>query len=260
MSDQHVLLSADEIKQRYGLTMTEYFQYISILHCLKAELRDMIRQLPGYNQPTQNAPYLVQNDLKTSTSKGIYNKLVLKVIGRPTSERKLNTILNTQYTDQEWENIYKLPFLSTIETKLRSFQFKINHNIYYTNEKLYRDKLSDTLLCYFCNQDTDSILHLFVECPCVEDLWGFLNDFLNNALNLPPLQVAEKILGVHEKINSPQYDVVNHLTIIVKHFIHMCKHKNTRPSVPRLKEKIVDIERIERNISIRKNKLYIHDQ
>ena len=260
ISEENRLLSPDEMRQRYGLIMTEYFQYISIVHCIKQELKEMIRNAHDYTPPDHTAPYLFQNDIKTSTSRRIYNKIVSKVITRPTSETKLNTMLNTEYREQEWENIYKLPFLSTIETKLRSFQFKINHNIYYTNQKLYRDKLSDTPLCHFCNQETETLLHIFVECRYVVELWRFVNTLITNVFNFPPLEVSEKVLGVHEKISLPQFDAVNHLTILVKHFIHMCKYKNTEPSIPRLKEKIVDIERIERMISIRKNKQDFHDQ
>ena len=40
--------------------------------------------------------------------------------------------------------VYCIPFNATIYTKLRSFQFKINHSILYTNEKLHKVKLSDT--------------------------------------------------------------------------------------------------------------------
>lgn len=36
---------------------------------------------------------------------------------------------------KNWENIFKSPFMLTDDTILQSVQFKINHNILYTNSK-----------------------------------------------------------------------------------------------------------------------------
>ena len=57
--------------------------------------------------------------------------------------------------DDNWKNIYRLPYHATIESKLQSFQFKVNHNIYYTNEKLHMVKMSDTPLCAFCKKENE---------------------------------------------------------------------------------------------------------
>ena len=183
-----------------------------------------------------------------------------KIVCRPTSEAKLNEILKIRYGDQEWENVYKLPFFSTIESKLRSFQFKINHNIYYTNEKLKQVKKSDTDLCSFCNEEKETLIHLFVNCKHVKVLWMFANQLIQRTSSLPTLTDTDKLLGLHEKVDLSHFDAVNHLLILVKYFIHLCKHKNTKSCVPRLKEKIIDTERMEKMIAIRKNKRDIHDQ
>ena len=39
-----------------------------------------------------------------------------------------------------WENTYKLPFLCTVETKLRVFQFKFIHRRIATNDFLHKRK------------------------------------------------------------------------------------------------------------------------
>ena len=260
INERNLIQAADVIKQTNGLTTIEFMQYISIVHCLTSDFKEIISNAkhPEVNQET---PYMMtEKTLKTITSKRIYNSILSKQVCRPTSEAKLNEILNMQCNDQDWENIYKLPFLSTIESKLRSFQFKINHNIYYTNEKLKQVRKADTDLCSFCNEEKETLLHLFVDCRHIKDLWIFSNDLIQRTSSIPALTDQQKILGIPEIVNSSQFDVVNHIAIVVKHFIHICKHKNQEPSVPRLKERIIDIERLERMIAIRKNKFDLHNK
>jgi len=38
----------------------------------------------------------------------------------------------------DWKKIYLLPFVVTIETKIKEFQYKLLNDIVFTNEKLFR--------------------------------------------------------------------------------------------------------------------------
>ena len=51
-----------------------------------------------------------------------------------------------------WEDVYILPCIVTINTRLCVFQYKVLNNALYLNKHLYIFKLSDTKLCSFCNQ------------------------------------------------------------------------------------------------------------
>ena len=58
----------------------------------------------------------------------------------------------------------KHPFRTTIYTKFRSFEFKVTHNILYTNEKLHRIGKMNFAQCGFCEQDTETLSHILAEC------------------------------------------------------------------------------------------------
>ena len=60
-----------------------------------------------------------------------------------------------------WEDVYILPRIVTINTSLRVFQYKVLNNALYLNKHLYIFKLSDIKLCYFCNQEDETVIHLF---------------------------------------------------------------------------------------------------
>ena len=63
----------------------------------------------------------------------------------PTNE---NRIISYGVEPSEIQKLYKWPFSVTKNTKLRMFQFKINHNIIYTKDKLKRAKITTEDLCY----------------------------------------------------------------------------------------------------------------
>ena len=43
------------------------------------------------------------------------------------------------------------------------FQFKINHHILYTHDKLFKAKLAESDTCHVC-KSKQTLRHLFVEC------------------------------------------------------------------------------------------------
>ena len=67
--------------------------------------------------------------------------------------------------------MYSIPYRATIYTKLRAFQFKINHNILYTNERLYKIGKVESPLCCMCNTQIETLVHFFVECEKIKPFW-----------------------------------------------------------------------------------------
>ena len=66
--------------------------------------------------------------------------------------KKYDKAFNTDTFHLDWEKIYLLPFKTTLHTKLREFQYKILNRILYTNVMLFKFKIVDSPLCYFCEK------------------------------------------------------------------------------------------------------------
>ena len=58
------------------------------------------------------------------------------------------------------KSVYSLSFRTTLESKLREFQFKILNRIVFTNEKLFRFGMADSPSCAFCQTEVESVEHL----------------------------------------------------------------------------------------------------
>ena len=193
-----------------------------------------------------------QSKLAQKNSKTIYRSFNRKCIMRPTSEEKLQTEYNI--SQDKWENIYKLPFLVTIDTKTRAFQFKINHNIYFTNKKLYEFGINrQTQNCTFCSEHIETLRHLFIDCKHVKVIWNDLQAIFNENFN-----DEEKLFGLYEKIDDSHSDLMSHITIIIKQVIHVSRMTSSKPTLNQFIRKISEVERIEYQIAIRNSKLDRH--
>ena len=72
----------------------------------------------------------------------------------------------TELEDPEidWKRVYQTIFRTTIDTKLRNFQYKYIMRIIPTNKMLMKYKIKPSNLCEFCGMQIESQRHLFWEC------------------------------------------------------------------------------------------------
>ena len=75
-----------------------------------------------------------------------------------------NTIL-------DWSKIYQSPLLATIDTAVRSFQYKILNNVLFLNKKLYTFGIAGTALCSFYDTLEETPTHIFFDSIHVKCLW-----------------------------------------------------------------------------------------
>ena len=107
----------------------------------------------------------------------------------------------------DWSKSYSLPFLWTRESKLQIFQFKILYRRISTNSYLFKIGLISSELCSFCESSTETLLHLFWECPQVKIFWN--EDFMFGICGrrfrspLPPRPFNKQISHFLGKINAP---------------------------------------------------------
>lgn len=103
-------------------------------------------------------------------------KILKEENSRPISEEKWSPIVNNN--NFEWKNIYRLPFITTKNSKLQWLQYRITHRILGTNEFLNKINLIPSNKCEFCKESVETIEHIFWSCTKVFDLWENLNQWI----------------------------------------------------------------------------------
>jgi len=92
-----------------------------------------------------------------------YSSLLKNIFVRPTAETK---ILRHGFTENTIQKVYLMSFTVTNEVKIIMFQFKVVHNVLPTRATLYRDGISESLVCNLCNAKEKNVASPAYELHC----------------------------------------------------------------------------------------------
>ena len=146
-------------------------------------------------------------------------------------------------------NIYSM----TISTKLRSFQYRLLHHAIITNVQLERYGIKDSPLCTYCNEELETVKHLFCECKKIEPLWNSVVKMIKKENSLS----TDEIL--FNNVNPNPKRVENTIVLITKQYIYRTKCLNENLSEIALKRVIGEYKEIEKCIARRKNVINTHN-
>ena len=129
-----------------------------------------------------------------------------------------------------WKAIYENNYFSTTETKLRSFQIRLNLRSIVTNIQLAGFDIIDNELCTFCLQHPETINHLFLNCKIVEHFWKDIEDWISTKLRVNiVLSSVNKLFGFQEK--GVGFQFLNSLLLSARFLMYRCKYSNTKPNM-----------------------------
>lgn len=137
------------------------------------------------------------------------------------------------------------------EVTLKDFQYKINNKILVTNSFLYRIGKVEDYRCSYCNQDIESIYHLFVDCARVKQFWQELRQWLISVSNLTLILEDKNILFSYQGKNQ----LVNYIFTLAKHYIYKTKFFANELDVNAFIAILKDKFRCEKYIAYLNNKL-----
>ena len=160
-------------------------------------------------------------------SRTVYKGFIAELISRPVCEQLFSTTYGIQ--EDEWSEIYLLPFKCTIEVKMRLFQFKMLHNILYTNDRLYKMKIVNSEMCTFCDSALETPVHLFFDCNVTTKLRHEFVDKIGKEFNAKFEDFTRKrvMIGFIKDWKGPNRMLLNHLIMLFKRYIYTQKCKNT---------------------------------
>ena len=148
---------------------------MSVIYSMPAAWRLLIRtaNIAPVLSPLPNTPAILINDIfipiLDASLKHIYRSFLAKKQTTPTAKKKLSA--KYHHLTIDWKRVYLLSFRTTLETKLREFQFKILNPIVFTNEKLFCFDMAESDKCAFCQTEVESIEHLHFSCKISSVFW-----------------------------------------------------------------------------------------
>ena len=132
--------------------------------------------------------------LSKVSSKLLYKAFKSRKQVPPTAQIKFKE--KFPYFSFNWNDIYSLLFIVTIETKTREFQYKVL-NIVFTNEKMFKFKMTDSPLCSFGKREVESLELLLYYCDVAKTFWEAFCSWLGEfKINSHPFTITEILFGV----------------------------------------------------------------
>ena len=173
---------------------------MSVIYSMPAAWRLLIRttNIAPVLSPLPNTPAILINDILIpildASSKHIYRSFLANKQTTPTAKEKLS--VKYHHLTIDWKRVYLLPFRTTLETKLREFQFKILNRIVFTNEKRFRFDMAESDKCAFCQTEVESIEHLLFSCKISSVFWKHVLSWLrDNNIIVESLKEEDIIFG-----------------------------------------------------------------
>ena len=107
-------------QQKYSLNNLQMLSWLGLIRCIPRTWRNKLTSLQN-----ENCDHIRKKSLGM-TSKMTYQKFLKPLLHPPTAQKSLQQAFNLNNVN--WGEIYLLPRGTTIDSSLRSFQYKIRNN------------------------------------------------------------------------------------------------------------------------------------
>ena len=118
-------------------------------------------------------------------------------------------------------------------------------------------KLVPSPLCTFCGDHEETLEHLFINCTFSKKFWLSVITWLNGYdMKIDKLDEITILFGIPD--NNPDNYLLNHIIIMGKQTIYLCRYKNIKPSLSLLKAKTKETKKLELIIAKKNKKKSLH--
>ncbi len=136
------------------------------------------------------------------------------------------------FDDIKWAYVWSLPQKFFLTNKVKEISYKIIHRFYPVKQFLQKFKSDIDISCSFCEFSSETVAHLFWECPFVQSFWNNLNALIvQNIFYDFSLCYKHILFGFYVKDKNlfNASFCINLLLFIGKFYVHKCKYTKCKP-------------------------------
>lgn len=245
LDNHEQFLSFENFKRKFSVRCT-FLDYAGVLAAIPKEWKSEITSNTARDvSELSKADSNIHDIVSTKQARLMFAE---KSFSPPIVETTLRNLVSNV------KDIYELPFKVTVESKMRSFQYKLIHNIIPTNLSLHRMKIKESPRCEHCSCQNETLLHRFCECPKVKLFWDDVIKWWNikRSDNFKP-NCLEILYGY--KPENTNLHAFNHYLIIAKYHLYLARNQSETPSIKVFLALLESKIKCERRIAI-KNSSY----
>jgi len=249
------IMKIEELNEVYQ-THFNWFQYYQLIHAIPKTWKERLKETHAFDL----SKYQFLDHVFTILGNKNRNTLLREILVKNVSvfPDKICVKWNNSIPNhgQEWSNVFSIAFKCAIDSKTRNFHFKFLHRIIATNDFLYKIGISESNECGFCNEDIETLEHLFFRCNPVKTFWTDLLNWINLKTHID-IDYSKEVIFFGFKLSNPPL-AVNYIILLAKQFIWKCKLYNKLPKMNVFIRNIDMFIKIENVIATNKNKLSSH--
>ena len=189
------ILERNELKDHYKLDSVNFLDYLRLSRAVKG----FIKMYKIGNYEKTFGPFMPNSLwlLNFKGPKGFYNQALNTHQNHHSAKAKWEKTLNITINDEMWKQIFKVCHKSLQNNEYIWFQMRIIYRILGTRSYLANIHKIKDATCTRCKSETETILHMFVACPMVKELWNTIKKYIKNRIGLTVSFSAFNIIFGH---------------------------------------------------------------
>lgn len=198
------VLPFEDIKNDFGLDNKNFYRFLQIRHCISSSMGR-----PACD-PFTAIQDLYYNDWKRRGGASRFYNVIREHHAPKLAGLKLSweSDIHEVISEEAWENLVTKWCKFSREAQSQLIFFKVLNRRYWTPSKLARLKLRSSDVCWRCEKETGTLLHMLYECEKVRKMWDeivvFLSEILNEKLNNSPAACLLGLLPKEIKLSKYQ--------------------------------------------------------
>ena len=226
------LLDLPKIREIYGVNNIDFITMFRI----KLGIKSLIKSTSPHNNNASNIitrpyiPFNVKHIIKDRKGIKTIYKILTSINNEVSTYPRWNFDLEEIINVESWQKIYITCFRPFRDNYLIWLQYRVLTRTLGVRDLLYKMRLSPTNICAFCNNNIETILHLFCLCEIVSDFWKDVFIWINRKLGTRIIIDNKLIIFGYLKIDKFYY-ILNTILLLAKSLIFSCSRKLIPPNI-----------------------------
>ena len=120
-------------------------------------------------------------------------------------------------------------------------------------------KIANSPICTFCNNERETIIHLFCNCNIVENLWNEISTWMNRKLNCE-IKLDNKLIILGYLNMDKLYYSINTIILVAKSYIFKCSRRDITPNMIQFHNRLLVVLREQESIAIKNGNLQMFNK
>lgn len=214
------IISYNNLITKYQIPVS-YLEYIIISTAIPKGLRQLLKGSTFIQtQKIEKQVFIGQIDVTTKKCSNKFIRNNIQSASRPAAISHWNSVYGEIDFSRAWLVGKKL----CINNKIEEVTFKILHNIYPAKKTLQRFKLDINYNCCFCDNEVETIPHLFYRCSYSKAFWINAQTFISDSTKQTIGLQESDILFNLKVIKDEEISLMTQVVVMLGKF-HIHKRK-----------------------------------